>query len=148
MPAAAPASIQPILRRLPGGMLFAACLALLLVAAGLTPNDKRIGTHTQLGLAPCGFEMASGLPCATCGMTTAFSHATDGNLPAAFYTQPTGALLAIFTAMACLVGLWSLWQGVSLAPLGRIVLSGRFLLPLIAVILLAWSYTALRAVMT
>lgn len=57
------------------------------------------------------------LPCPTCGMTTAFAHAADGNLPAAFLAQPMGAVLAVATAMALLVGSFTAATGSRVAVL-------------------------------
>lgn len=103
-----------------------------------------MGTHTQLGLQPCGFQAASGLPCATCGMTTSFTHAAHGRFTSSFVVQPAGAVLAVLTAAAVLVSGWSLWTGRSLAPLGRAALRPRSLAVLIGLILGGWAFTAGR----
>jgi len=76
------------------------CLAVLIVAAWLTPAAGGMGSHHQLGLRPCGFLERTGLPCGTCGMTTSFSHFADGNLLASVYVQPFGAVAAVSVAMA------------------------------------------------
>lgn len=78
----------------------AVAVALLIVAARLTPNDRHMGTHRQLGLPPCGFVAMTGLPCPTCGMTTAFACVTRGHLRAALRAQVAGTFLAIGTAIA------------------------------------------------
>jgi hypothetical protein len=77
-------------------------LAVLVVAARLDPSPRGHGTHTALGMPPCSWASLTGRPCPTCGMTTSFAHAADGNLVAAFVVQPFGALLAI----AAVVGFW------------------------------------------
>lgn len=128
--------------RLAAAITAAACLALLIVGARLTPNPAGYGTHTQLaiagsrvGLQPCVWASLMGFPCATCGMTTAFAHAADGDLPSAFRVQPMGGALAVLTATVfwlaahqaafgsrigrlagVLMGRWTLWIG--LAGLG------------------------------
>ena len=127
-----------------GAVLFLPSLALLLVAAGLTPDAEGYGTHTQLGLAPCGFEVATGLPCATCGMTTAFALAAEGRLIASFLVQPAGAALAVLTAMATLAGAWTLWSGMRITRLLAAAWTPRVLLAFIALVLAAWLYTASR----
>jgi len=71
------------------------CGALLAFAASLTPNPSGQGTHEQLGLPPCTMVMITGLPCPTCGMTTAFAYAARGRLAAAFQAQPAGLALAL-----------------------------------------------------
>lgn len=75
-------------------------LGLLGVAAWLTPASEGHGTHSQLGMAACGWAAGFGVPCPTCGMTTAFSHAADGNLLAAVRAQPLGGVLAVGAAAA------------------------------------------------
>ncbi len=73
-------------------------LAVLVGALGLgvwlRPAPEGVGTHCQLGLPPCGMLQATGLPCPTCGVTTAFALAAHGRLGAALVTQPLG--LALF----------------------------------------------------
>jgi len=74
------------------------CAGVLSVAAWMSPSTAGHGTHTQLGLASCGWMLKYGKPCPTCGMTTSWSHAAEGNLAASFATQPFGSLLAVLTA--------------------------------------------------
>ncbi|MEP0842006.1 MAG: DUF2752 domain-containing protein [Phycisphaerae bacterium] len=83
----------------------AAAVAVLVVAARLTPDASGIGTHRQLGLPPCGFAVMSGLPCPTCGMTTAFSLAVRGRWFAAMRAQPAGFALALATATTAVLAL-------------------------------------------
>lgn len=132
--------------RLVAAVVFAASLGVLVVAAWLRPAEAGTGTHTQLGLPPCGFKFSSGLPCATCGMTTSFSHAANGDLITAVATQPAGTLLAVLTAITAVVSGWALVSGMSLAPLGRAVWRPRHLLGLIALLLVSWGYTLGRAI--
>lgn len=129
--------------RVPGALLAVACLTVLLVGSWLTPDPAGIGTHTQLGLNPCGFEAATGLPCATCGMTTATALAAHGRLLDAFVTQPAGAAFALCMAMGTLLGAWSALGGWSLAAIGQTVASPRGLIVVIAVVLVAWGYKIL-----
>ncbi|MCA9610613.1 MAG: hypothetical protein KC619_33690, partial [Myxococcales bacterium] len=44
-------------------VLFSGPLAVLVTAAMLTPSPEGHGTHTQLGLPPCGFLVYTGYPC-------------------------------------------------------------------------------------
>jgi len=81
------------------GVIMLCCLTVLLIAAGLDPSPNRLGTHMQLGLAPCRWITYLDIPCPTCGMTTAFANAAHGHLLAGFLSQPFGFLLAIGTAM-------------------------------------------------
>jgi hypothetical protein len=93
-----------------------ACLAVLGIARYLQPDPRGFGTHQQLSIYkyPCGFVLTSGLPCPTCGMTTAFSMIMHGRPFSALKAQPAGAILCVAT-----VGLlaFSLYVAIS----GRIV---------------------------
>ena len=128
--------------RLVGGAIAAVALAPLLTAAGLTPDASGHGTHLQLGMTPCGFLAATGLPCATCGMTTAFAHAANGDLLASAAVQPAGALLALLCAVAAIVGGYAAVTGLAVTRLLGPLIRGRVVLIAIAVVLLAWGYTA------
>ncbi|MFK7788131.1 MAG: DUF2752 domain-containing protein [Phycisphaeraceae bacterium] len=119
-----------------------ACSSPLILAATLTPSAAGMGTHTQLKLPECGFVIATGLPCATCGCTTAFAHAADGSLLASLITQPFGAVLAVALAMMALIACWSAVSGMSLVPLGRVMATKAFIFPWIALLLGAWVYKA------
>lgn len=119
-----------------------ACASPLAMAAVLTPSTEGMGTHTQMGLPECGFVIATGYPCATCGCTTAFAHAADGSLLTSFMTQPFGALLALALAMMTLIAGWSAISGMKLAPLGQMMATRRFVLTWIVLLLGAWAYKA------
>ena len=121
-------------------LLLAASSALLAVGARLDATAAGYGTHTQLGLPPCGFLATCGVPCATCGMTTAFTHAAHGNLFAALAVQPAGALFALLVAVMVIVSGYALIKGISLAPLGRWLWQPRFALVLAVMVLGSWAY--------
>lgn len=80
-------------------------LTILGVARRLSPDPTGIGTHQELGLPPCGFVFTVGIPCPTCGMTTAFSLLAHGHPFSAFRTQPAGCALAIGVVFAVILGL-------------------------------------------
>lgn len=79
-------------------VLLAGPLAVLITAAFLTPASAGHGTHTQLGLPPCGFLVYTGYPCPGCGLTTAFSHMIRFEVVGAFHANPFGILLFACTA--------------------------------------------------
>jgi hypothetical protein len=114
----------------------------LVLAAMLSPSSEGMGTHTQMGLPECGFVIATGYPCATCGCTTAFAHAADGSLLTSFMTQPFGALLALALAMVTLIAGWSAISGMKLAPLGQMMATRHFVLSWVVLLLGAWAYKA------
>lgn len=75
------------------------CLVVLTLATWLPPDPRGFGTHEALsGAWPCGFILTTGLPCPTCGMTTAFSLLMHGRPLAAVVAQPAGAFLCLATA--------------------------------------------------
>ena len=82
----------------------------------LTPDPHGLGTHMQLHLPPCGFYQITGLPCPTCGCTTAVTYLAHGNFLSAILTQPFGAAVG-FVALILLV----------LGPVG--VVTGKWLGP-------------------
>jgi hypothetical protein len=96
---------SPVFGRLYALGIFAASVAVFVVAARLNPNGHTMGAHQQLGLPPCGFVLTTGLPCPTCGMTTAFAYTIRGRFLMATYSQPAGFVLALFTAMVGFFGL-------------------------------------------
>ncbi len=81
-------------QRLISGLIASFCLIVLLVALKVSPSPTGSGTHQQLDLPACSW-MERGVPCPTCGMTTAFSHVVRGQLLSAFLVQPAGAVFAI-----------------------------------------------------
>lgn len=86
-------------RRVAGATVCLACAGVLAVAAWLTPDASGLGTHRQLGLPACGWVHGLGIPCPTCGMTTAFAAAADGDFLASLRAQPLGLVLALATGM-------------------------------------------------
>lgn len=124
----------------------AALLCALLAVAGFvvlwgtTPSAKGFDTHVQFGMAPCGWPQVYGVPCPTCGCTTAASHVVHGQLLAAFVVQPFGALLTIVGlllgahALRCLLGRRSFVDLLVRLHLGRI-LTGAFVF-----LLASWYY--------
>ena len=98
-------------------------LALLAVAAWLKPDPQGLGTHQQFGLPPCTFRVLFGLPCPTCGMTTAWAHLVRGELGDAFLVNAAGALLAMLAiaAVPWLVGSAIRGRWFGRAPNGNVV---------------------------
>jgi hypothetical protein len=130
----------PLQDRLLAAAGAAACIALLLVAAALTPSDEGLGTHTDLGMPECGWITAFEKPCLTCGMTTSFSHAADGQFLAAAAAQPAGALLAVAAAAGFWTCLHAALFGSRIARLFATLWRPRFIIAGAAILLLAWFY--------
>ncbi|MEL6713321.1 MAG: DUF2752 domain-containing protein [Planctomycetota bacterium] len=80
---------------------FAALTGAFALGALLEPDPRGLGTHEQLGFAPCGFRDWLGRPCPTCGVTTSVVHAARGGLAESWSVQPSGLLLlAAIAALA------------------------------------------------
>lgn len=84
-------------------ILFALPTAVFITAAFLTPSTSGHGTHTQLGLPPCGFLVFTGYPCPGCGLTTAFAHMVRLEVGGAWDANPFGVVL--FSAVAMFIPL-------------------------------------------
>lgn len=70
------------------------------LSAWLDPYDaegrpRAMGTHHQLGLPPCGYLVATGKPCPSCGMTTSFALLAHGDVSASLSANWVGTLLAL-----------------------------------------------------
>ena len=116
------------------------CAGALVLAVWLTPDPRGVGTHTQLGLPPCGSMLIWGIPCPTCGMTTAYAHAVRGHWWAAVRTQPAGWLAALATAAIGGVSFVTVVTGRHWRVNWYRVPPGRVAATVIAVVLLAWLY--------
>ena len=102
---------RPVRGRIYAAVVAAGVLALFMAAARLTPSGRHVGTHRQLGLPPCGFMVMTGLPCPTCGMTTAFACTARGWFLPAIRAQFAGFVMAMATAAAGLIALAAVLTG-------------------------------------
>lgn len=119
-------------------LLFIGSTGVLIVAAYLSPSH---GLHETIGWPRCGFKLTTGLPCVTCGMTTAFTYAAEGDLISAIRVQPAGAVLAVATAILSIISGIAMLTSMPLAPLGRAVWRPRVIIIGIVLLLMAWIYT-------
>ena len=74
----------------------------------LTPSPEHHGTHTQLGMPPCGFLVYTGYPCPGCGLTTSFAHMIRMEIFGAFQANPFGILLFLATAAIVPISLFGI----------------------------------------
>jgi hypothetical protein len=121
-------------------VLASVAMAVLAVAAWLEPAASGVGTHQALGLAPCGWMQGMGVPCPSCGMTTAFALAADGSFLASAYVQPMGFLLAVGTAATALVCAYVALTGSRLGHVLGARLTPRLVLGLGILALLSWGW--------
>ena len=135
-------------RRLWAAVVFVACTSVLVIAGRLTPDPSGVGTHRQLGFGECGMLVTTGLPCPTCGMTTAFSNTVRGRLIQAFLAQPAGLILAIATMAAVLLSGWTVLFG--RMPRIAMWLPGPYLFCLILLFLLlgGWAFKLAQTLLT
>ncbi len=131
---------RPVAARLIAGIVLVGCVGILSASAYLMPEQSGIGTHQQLGSAPCSRLMLTGYPCPTCGMTTAFAHAVRGELFYAFHAQPAGLALALLTMLIVLVSTSVVITGKVLAVNWYRVSPAKVTLVAAAVILTGWLY--------
>jgi len=127
--------------RIFAGIVAAALLAVLVIAASLSPSARGHGTHEQLGLPACAYYVSTGHPCPTCGMTTAFAHAAHRQPVKAVITQPFGALLAVMTAAMFWGCLHVAAFGSRLGRVGNRLLRPRVLWSLVGLWAASWVYT-------
>jgi hypothetical protein len=109
-------------------------------AAWLTPAEAGHGTHEQVGLPACVWPVVFGVPCPTCGMTTAFARAADGDLLGSLRAQPFGFLLALGTAGAFWVALYGSVGGSRAGEVYGTMLRPKVLWGLAALAAAAWAY--------
>jgi hypothetical protein len=118
--------------------LFGAASSVLLVARWLRPDPRGFGTHTQLGLPPCGFFALTGVPCPACGLTTSFAHLMHGELALALHANPLGVVFFALTLASLPVAMWAGVRALPLAPLMQRWHARRFAAGLAIVALFNW----------
>jgi hypothetical protein len=102
------------LQRLLWWSIVVGCLLVLAAAATIEPDVRGYGTHTQLGLPPCGFLLLTGSPCPGCGLTTAFAHAIRGHWALAASANPLGLALFLVVCSSIPLGVTAALRGWSL----------------------------------
>lgn len=139
----------PISHRLAAVFIAACCLAVLSIAAWLTPSPAGFGTHEQLrlrsgvGLQTCTWLALTGKPCMTCGMTTSFAHAANGDLIASFKAQPMGMILAVVTSMMFWICGHIAAYGSNLGSAVAGLMGRRTLWTMLGLLIAAWVYKVL-----
>ena len=99
-------------------------------------------------LGYCGFKQRYGLPCPTCGMTTAVLAFAQGKIFEAFYIQPACALLCCVLVVTASLAFVTAVFGVYFRFLERFfgeVKVRYIILALIVIIAAGWAVTLARA---
>lgn len=127
-------------QRLLAGVIALGALTVLALAAWMEPDGQGHSTHEQIGLPPCQWAQTFDAPCMTCGMTTSFAHAADGDLLGSLLTQPMGMLLAVGTATGFWMALHVALTGSRLGAVAGALLRPRALWTIAGLAALAWAY--------
>jgi hypothetical protein len=96
---------RPMIRsRIAWSIFFTVATAVVVTAAMLTPSPLGHGTHTQLGLPPCGFLSFTGL-------TTSFAHMVRFEVVGAARANPFGVPLFLVTFFSIPISALGLVRG-------------------------------------
>jgi len=120
----------------------AAAIGIVLALAGVEPDPRGLGTHEQLGMRPCGWPERFGMPCPTCGVTTAACHLVHLSPWQALRVQPFGAVLAALGLWVMVLAAHDLVRGRSFLARAYAVNPARWILGGLALLLLSWWYKA------
>ena len=131
---------QPWVDRVVAATVAVVAMACTFALARIAPDARGYDTHVQLGMPRCSWPLLYGIPCPTCGATTAACHVVHGNLIRGLVAHPFGALLVASGIVLGLMALWCLLRGRSFfdlclqLPLARLLIGGT------ALLLLSWLY--------
>jgi len=138
-----------IFRRASGGQRLAGLLVFLAIAGLFVILRLAASGIVEIGywLGPCGFKQMYGLPCPTCGMTTAALAFVQLHLLESFYIQPAGALLCSLLVFIAFFAFFTAVFGVYFRFLERFrdLGIGWVLLAVVIVIGAGWAVTLSRA---
>ncbi|MFH1418327.1 MAG: DUF2752 domain-containing protein [Planctomycetota bacterium] len=135
--------------RLAWGGVALVCISVVGIAAWLRPDPSGLGTHRQLfNSYPCSFVVTTGLPCPTCGMTTAFAEMVHGHPYASFIAQPAGAVFCLATIGMAVFGLWVAVSGNMVSVNWERIGPTRFMLGLGFLILGGWVFKLAHGLIT
>jgi len=136
----AEAPVSPTVDRAFAGLAAGLAIAAVVVLAPLAADARGFDTHVQLGMQPCGWPLAYGMPCPTCGCTTAACLVVHGRWIGALVTQPFGAALAIGGLLLGAHGLYCLLRRRSFVDLLVRLPFWRVLFGALVLLLGAWAY--------
>jgi len=132
--------VAPAVDRVIAAAVLAAAGAAVWLLASIEPSPAGYDTHVQFGWPRCGWPLTMGLPCPTCGCTTAACLLVHGQPWQALRTQPFGALLALSGLLLGVHAALCLWRRRSFVDLVVRLPRARILLLALAVLLASWAY--------
>ncbi|MFN7589239.1 MAG: DUF2752 domain-containing protein [Planctomycetota bacterium] len=106
----------------------------------IEPDARGHGTHEQLGMEACGWPLQYGIPCPTCGCTTAACQLVHGRIVDAFVTQPFGAAVAAFGLLLAVHATLCLLRGRSFVDLLVRFAFWRWIGGGLLLLLASWGY--------
>lgn len=123
------------------------CLGIILFFAAFALTGHY---HIDMGrwLGPCGFKQRTGLPCPTCGVTTATLAFAQGRILEAFDIQPACGLLCSVMVIAAFMAFIIAVFGVYFRFIERFFKEVKLrymILALIIIIAAGWAVTLARA---
>jgi hypothetical protein len=132
------------------GQRMAAAIVCLAVVGffGFFALAGHYGVDMGRWLGYCGFKQRYGLPCPTCGMTTAVLTFAQGKILEAFYIQPACALLCSVLVVISLLAFVTAVFGVYFRFIERFfseVKVRHIILALLIIIAAGWAVTLARA---
>jgi len=104
------------------------------------PDPRGFGTHEQLGMLRCSWPAMSGIPCPTCGVTTAATHMLHLQPWQSVVAQPFGAALTLFCLWMWLVAGWCLLRNAPFVVRLARLPYGTILVGFTALLLGSWFY--------
>jgi len=120
--------------------LLVGCIGTGILGSMLEPDPSGVGTHTRLGLPPCGFYTVTGIPCPTCGVTTSFVEAAHGRFKKSFFTQPLGLFVFAGICAGVIILTAALATNKSLFRLKLPVSACTMAIVILAVVVFSWIY--------
>ena len=134
----------PLLKKATSNQRIVSGLIFLFIFSGFTLGWFMEQFDFSFWPFPCGFKQRFGLPCITCGMTTAVKAFSHGQIAQAFYSQPAAVVfcfisivIAFFAFLIAAFGLYS-------PRFERLLCSIkiRYYIIIVALILIAgWAFT-------
>lgn len=132
-----------------GQRIIAAVICLAIVAFfGIFALAGHYNLDMGRWLGYCGFKQKTGLPCPTCGMTTATLAFAQGKIREAFYAQPACAFFCCLAVIAAVLAFIAAVLGVYFRFIGRFLQQIKLrymLLALIIIVAAGWAVTLARA---
>lgn len=125
-------------------ILFTVSGVILFLAIWMEPAPPGQRINPDLPIAECSFKNTTGVPCPSCGYTTASVHMAHGQFLLAISYQPMGAVMFILIFGVFVTSLfWMISGRPSLRTVADTIYL-PYLFPLLVFYILAWIYHIYR----